>query len=116
MHKKWCMQHNVNLHLTLDHYLKFHYGLVLDNLSRLIASALNKCTKGRASRRVWLNCCRLRRCGSTFPEGVVFSHVVPRGIYTRSFEEVSRHCQSYLQRSTTRKMTGKYHYTTIARK
>ena len=23
------------------------------------------------SRRVWLNCCRLRRCGSTLPEGVV---------------------------------------------
>ena len=28
-------------------------------------------------------------------------------------EEVSRHCQSYLQRSTTRKMTGKYLYTYI---
>ena len=31
-------------------------------------------------------------------------------------EEVSRHCQSYLQRGTTRKMTGKYLYTTIAHK
>ena len=30
-------------------------------------------------------------------------------------EEVSRHCQSYLQRITTRKMTGKHLYTTIAR-
>ena len=29
-------------------------------------------------------------------------------------EEVSRHCQSYLQRSATRKMTDMYLYTTIA--
>ena len=27
-------------------------------------------------------------------------------------EEVSKHCQSYLQRSATRKMTGRYFYTT----
>ena len=31
-------------------------------------------------------------------------------------DEVSRHCQSYWQRSATRKMTGKYLYTTIAHK
>ena len=31
-------------------------------------------------------------------------------------EEVSKHCQSYLQRSVTRKMAGKYRYTTIAHK
>ena len=29
-------------------------------------------------------------------------------------DEVSRHCQSYWQRSATREMTGKYLYTTIA--
>ena len=31
-------------------------------------------------------------------------------------EEVSRHCQSYLLRSATRKMTSRYLYTTIAHK
>ena len=31
-------------------------------------------------------------------------------------DEVSRHCQSFWQRSATRKMTGKYLYTTIAHK
>ena len=31
-------------------------------------------------------------------------------------DEVSRHCQAYWQRSATRKMTGKYLYTTIAHK
>ena len=79
--------------------------------------------------------CRLRRCGSNLPEGVVLvNHHMHKKLAFSSLlhslrhtllgsiccmqtyfylDEVSRHCQSYWQRSATRKMTGKYLYTTI---
>ena len=90
------------------------------------------------SRRVWFNCCRLRMCGSNLPEGVVLvNHHMHKRLVSSSLlhslrhtllgsiccmqtyfylDEVSRHYQSYWQRSATRKMTDKYLYTTIAHK